>query len=232
MTKIIEQLSKGVPLIVKNKNLTPNPNKNYTIGDLITGFGVSESVAHFYDIYGGKLKDKKLIIQGWGNVAGAAAFYLSQYGAKIIGIIDKSGGLIKEDGFSLDEIIKLIEKRSYNTLESNEILPFEEANDKIWNLKADIFVPAAASRLINHNQLDKMIKNGLELISSGANVPFADNEIFMGKISKYADENISVIPDFIANCGMARVFAYLMEENAKSQILKFSMIHLRQSKMP
>ena len=55
-------------------------------------------------------------------------------------------------------------KRSYNTLESNEILPFEEANDKIWNLKADIFVPAAASRLINHNQLDKMIKNGLELI--------------------------------------------------------------------
>ena len=213
--KIIEQLSKGVPLIVKNKNLTPNPNKNYTIGDLITGFGVSESVAHFYDIYGGKLKDKKVIIQGWGNVAGAAAFYLSQYGAKIIGIIDKNGGLIKEGGFNLDEIIKLIEKRSYNTLESNEILPFEEANDKIWNLKADIFIPAAASRLINHNQLDKMIKNGLELISSGANVPFADNEIFMGKISKYADENISVIPDFIANCGMARVFAYLMEENAR-----------------
>ena len=29
------------------------------------------------------------------------------------------------------------------------------------------------------------------------------------------DQNISVIPDFIANCGMARVFAYLMEENAE-----------------
>ena len=68
------------------------------------------NLLHFYDIYSGKLKDKKVIIQGWGNVAGAAAFYLSQYGAKIIGIIDKNGGLIKEDGFSLDEIIKLIEK--------------------------------------------------------------------------------------------------------------------------
>ena len=213
--KIIEQLSKGVPLIVKIKILHLT-QKNYTIGDLITGFGVAESISHYYDIYGGKLKDKKVIIQGWGNVAGAAAFYLSQYGAKIVGIIDKNGGLIKEKGFSLDEIIKLIEKRSYNTLESNEILPFEEANNKIWNLKADIFIPAAASRLINHNQLGKMIKNGLELISSGANVPFADDEIFMGKISKYADENISVIPDFIANCGMARVFAYLMEENARN----------------
>ena len=65
-----------------------------------------------------------------------------------------------------------------------------------------------------------MIKNGLELISSGANVPFADDEIFMGKIAKYADQNISVIPDFIANCGMARVFAYLMEENAEISDIK------------
>ena len=154
------------------------------------------------------------------GVAGASAFYLSQYGAKIVGIIDKNGGIIKKEGFSLEEIIKLIEKRSYNTLESDEILPFDEVNEKIWNLKVEIFVPAAASRLINHNQLDKMIKNGLELISSGANVPFADDEIFMGKIAKYADENISVIPDFIANCGMARVFAYLMEENAEISDIK------------
>ena len=58
-----------------------------------------------------------------------------------------------------------------------------------------------------------MIDNGLELISSGANVPFADKEIFFGPISKSADERVSVIPDFIANCGMARVFAYLMKDN-------------------
>ncbi|MDQ3191669.1 MAG: amino acid dehydrogenase, partial [Bacteroidota bacterium] len=41
-------------------------------------------------------------------------------------------------------------------------------------------------------------------------VPFADAEIFMGPIAEYADSRVSVIPDFIANCGMARVFAYLM----------------------
>ena len=58
-----------------------------------------------------------------------------------------------------------------------------------------------------------MIEKGLQVISSGANVPFADKEIFFGPISKSADERISVIPDFIANCGMARVFAYLMQEN-------------------
>ena len=58
-----------------------------------------------------------------------------------------------------------------------------------------------------------MLDNGLEVISSGANVPFADNEIFYGPISEYADQRASCIPDFISNCGMARVFGYLMEDD-------------------
>jgi glutamate dehydrogenase/leucine dehydrogenase len=45
-------------------------------------------------------------------------------------------------------------------------------------------------------------------------VPFADPEIFYGPIAEYADDRVSVIPDFIANCGMARVFAYLMQDGA------------------
>jgi glutamate dehydrogenase/leucine dehydrogenase len=30
---------------------------------------------------------------------------------------------------------------------------------------------------------------------------------------EFADQHVAVIPDFIANCGMARVFAYLMQPN-------------------
>jgi glutamate dehydrogenase/leucine dehydrogenase len=51
------------------------------------------------------------------------------------------------------------------------------------------------------------------VISSGANVPFADKEIFYGPIAEMVDQKIAVIPDFIANCGMARVFAYLMSDS-------------------
>ena len=49
-------------------------------------------------------------------------------------------------------------------------------------------------------------------MSSGANVPFADSEIFFGPIMAATDAKISLIPDFISNCGMARVFAYFMEK--------------------
>ena len=40
-------------------------------------------------------------------------------------------------------------------------------------------------------------------------------EIFFGPISKSADERVSVIPDFIANCGMARAFSYFMQNNCQ-----------------
>ena len=210
--KIINQLSVGVPLIVKNHELSPNTLKDYTVGDLITGYGVSEAIIHYYNIYGGKLKGKRVIIQGWGNVAGAAAFYLAKEGAKIVGIIDKVGGVIKKEGFTFDEIKELFDRRTSNYLEAENMLSFEEINEKIWRIRAEIFVPAAASRLINKKQLDMMVENGLAVISSGANVPFADKEIFFGPISTSADKRISVLPDFIANCGMARAFSYFMED--------------------
>ena len=53
------------------------------------------------------------------------------------------------------------------------------------------------------------------VIACGANVPFADNEIFFGPVAEYADQHISIIPDFISNCGMARVFAYFMEKKVQ-----------------
>lgn len=62
-----------------------------------------------------------------------------------------------------------------------------------------------------------MIESGLEVISCGANVPFADSEIFMGPITTEVDQKVALIPDFIANCGMARVFAYLMSDNPDLQ---------------
>ena len=211
--KIINQLKAGVPLIVKETNLTPDPNKDYSVGDLITGYGVSEAILHYYNIYGGEVKGKRVIVQGWGNVAGAAAYYLSQAGAIIVGIIDIGGGVINTEGYSFSEIKDLLTNRTSNFLEAENMMSFEEVNKKIWSVGAEIFVPAAASRLISQSQLNQMIDGGLEVISSGANVPFADKEIFFGPISKSADERVSVLPDFIANCGMARVFAYLMEDN-------------------
>jgi len=211
----IGQLRQGVIKVIENPNFSPSVTRKYTIADMITGFGVAEAVKQYYSIYGGSVVGKKAIVQGFGNVGSAAAFYLSQMGAKVVGIIDREGGLIKEDGFSFEEITSLFLNKDGNTLVADNLIPFEEINDKIWSLETHIFAPCAASRLITQDQIDQMMDTGLEVISCGANVPFADKEIFFGSIMEHTDNRVSLIPDFISNCGMARVFAYFMERKVQ-----------------
>lgn len=207
----IGHLRQGVSKILEDPNYTPHTiSKKYTVSDMITGYGVAESVRHFYKIWGGNLAEKRVIIQGWGNVAATTALYLAKEGAKIVGIIDKKGGLLHTEGYGLEEIKQLFAQRDHNTLITEKMLSFEEINEKVWSIGAEIFIPAAASRLVTENQVRQMIDNHLEVIACGANVPFADKEIFYGPISEYADNHVALIPDFVANCGMARVFAYLM----------------------
>lgn len=211
----IGQLRHGVIKVIENADYSPSVARKYTIADMITGFGVAQAVRHYYDIFGGNVQGKKAIIQGFGNVGSAAAFYLSKMGAKIVGIIDRDGGVINENGFTFDEIKEFYLTKDGNKLVASNMMPFDEINEKIWTIEAQIFAPCAASRLVKKEQIDKMIAAGLEVISSGANVPFADTAIFFGPIMEETDAKISLLPDFVANCGMARVFAYFMEKRAE-----------------
>ena len=211
----IGQLRQGVIKVIENPDYSPDVKRKYTVADMITGFGVAEAVRHYYDIYGGNVEGKRAVIQGFGNVGAAAAYYLSQMGAKIVGIIDKGGGIINENGFSKGFVTDLFLNKNGNNLNVDNMIPFEEMNERIWNIQTEIFAPCAASRLVTLHQIDEMIDTGLEVISCGANVPFADREIFFGPVMEHADYRVSLIPDFISNCGMARVFAYFMERKVQ-----------------
>ncbi|MBI3218245.1 MAG: amino acid dehydrogenase [Bacteroidetes bacterium] len=217
----IGQLRQGVVKVIEDPKYTPSLSKKYTIADMCTGYGVAEAVRHYYELWppidkssegkSGQIKGKRVVVQGWGNVGAAAGFYLSQLGAVVVGILTREGGLINQKGISHEEICKLVVNRQGNRLVTEDLLSFETVNEKIWDLEFEVFIPAAASRLVTKEQVDRMIASKVEVFSCGANVPFSDPEIFFGSTGLYADEKFSVIPDFIANCGMARVFAYFME---------------------
>lgn len=211
----VGQLRLGVKKVVEDSRCTPSVERKYVVADLITGWGVAESVLHYYRIYGGQVAGKRVIVQGWGNVGSAAAYYLAQAGAKVVGIIDRNGGLLKPEGFGFDEVRALFLNKDGNQLKADGMLSFDEVNARIWSLGAEVFLPCAGSRLVTKAQVEAMAAAGLEVVSSGANVPFADQEIFYGPIYEQADAAVAVIPDFIANCGMARAFAFLMQGNAE-----------------
>ena len=210
------QLRAGVSKILEDPNYTPKLSAKLAVADMITGYGVAEAVLHYYNLYKKQnVQGKRVIIQGWGNVASAAAYYLAKAGAKVVGIIDIVGGILRPEGLSTEEVTELFLNKAHNKLVAKDLLSFEEANAKIWSLGAEIFVPGAASKILTRPQVDALLEGGLEVMSCGANVPFIDDEVFFGPTAKYADEKTSIIPDFIANCGMARVFAYLMQDRVQ-----------------
>jgi glutamate dehydrogenase/leucine dehydrogenase len=207
----IGQLRQGVIKIIEDERYTPSLQKKYTVADMCTGYGVAEAVKHFYALWGGEVKGKRAVVQGWGNVGAAAGFYLAKMGVKIVGIVTRDGGIISTQGLSAEAVTALVVNRVNNRIMSKDLIPYEELEKEIWDQQFEIFIPAAASRLVTRDQVDRMRASGVEVFSCGANVPFADPEIFFGATGVYADEKFSVIPDFIANCGMARVFAHFME---------------------
>src|SRR5262249_29413797 len=85
------RLGQGVAKGVEDLRYTPDTGRKLVVADLITGWGVAESVRLFYGVYGGDLAGKRVIVQGWGNVGSAAACYLASHGARVVGIIDRDG---------------------------------------------------------------------------------------------------------------------------------------------
>lgn len=206
---IISRLQNGVSKVIDTPYYTPGGHP-WVVADMITGWGVVEAVRHYYDLWASGWAGKRVIIQGFGNVGAAAAYYAAQYGLPVVGIIDRNGGLLKPEGFSLDEIRHLFLTRDGNCLAAPNLIPYDELMEKIWSVEAEIFLPCARSRVLTRTQVDQMKAAGMEVISSGANVPFDDPQIFLGPTAIHADNALAVIPDFIANCGMARAFAYFM----------------------
>ena len=114
-----------------------------------------------------------------------------------------------------ETITSLFLNKENNKLISDRLLPYEDSKDQLWGLPAEIFIPAAKSRLVQKDHLKKLINGKLELIVCGANFPFVENDIFLGPVTKMADEKIALIPDFISNAGLARIAAYLMSDKAQ-----------------
>src|SRR5690606_36789835 len=123
---------------------------------MITGYGVGESIRHYYTHFDGEPTGKRAMIQGWANVGAATDYYLAQMGVRIVGIIDRDGGIVNEAGFDTETIRQLYLGRNGNRLHVDGMQPFEKMNATIWDLPADIFIPAAASRLASKEHVARL----------------------------------------------------------------------------
>lgn len=181
------------------------------LNDCITGWGVAQAVKAYYEFFRGEdLTGKRILVQGFGVVGGSAAYYLAKMGAKITGIADVHGGVLTDQGFTAEDILQMLASRKGRQLSHSSLIPNPEFERRFWTTEADVFVPAAASRIVKKHQVQALVERGLECIACGANLPFEERELLWGTVSRWADEHLGLLPDFIASCGMAAAFSYFM----------------------
>jgi glutamate dehydrogenase/leucine dehydrogenase len=220
LRNILSQLGYGVGLAVPFEN---DPEGPFTVADMITGYGLTRALHYFYESHGDSLVGKRILVEGFGAVGGSAAYYLEQAGAKVVGILSLAGRFgggfrwaVDHDGLNTGDLLRHREGANLPSYCPRGINASE-----FWNISADVFVPAAASHTITEARLEQLLNCGVKVIACGANNPFyldwdvADMRKIVDhtlSIQREADRRFSIIPDFIANCGMARVFAYLMNE--------------------
>ncbi len=194
------------------------PGLTLRTSDLVTGFGVATAALRLYERRGRSLQDVRVLIEGFGNVGGAAALYLSRWGARVVGVVDAVSALVAPEGLGAERVEELLRAREGNTLPLS--MPAKEAataRAAFREAEAEIYVCAAASGTLGRAALERLDGRGVEAIVCGANRPFASAFPGDTELERDADARFAVVPDFIANCGAARAFSHHIARDEPSE---------------
>jgi glutamate dehydrogenase (NAD(P)+) len=155
-----------------------------------TGWGLRhaiEAALHFCDF---KLKQARLVIQGFGAVGLHAARFLTKKKAVLVGAADTQGAIYNPDGLEVGELIKL-KKAGQSVSDYSRGEKFDR--DAVVDFDCDIWIPAARPDVVNE---DNMHRLKARLVAQGANIPLT-----YGAEKYLHEKGVLCIPDFIANAG-------------------------------
>ena len=175
--------------------------------DRATGYGVYLTIKFWAEQKNVDLKDKKYIVQGFGNVGYWTSYFLEKEGAILTAVQDASGTIINENGISVDHLL------SYSKANNRSIHGFSEARSiepsEFFGLECDIIVPAALGNQITAENAKKI---KAYLIAEGANGPTD-----VGAEAILLKKGIDIIPDILCNSGgvIGSYFEWLQNRNGE-----------------
>lgn len=173
-----------------------------------TGNGVAIITREAMKKFDDSLDGKRIAIQGFGNVGAQTAATLASMGAKIVAVSDRSGGIFKDDGLDIDNLMAEV-----NGDGSGQPTPLEEIdgdhdsldNGELLALDVDVLIPAAIGDAINGDNADKV---RADLVVEAANIPVSlDAEDIL------LDRGIPIVPDLLANAGGITVSFFEWAQN-------------------
>jgi glutamate dehydrogenase/leucine dehydrogenase len=184
------------------------------VADLITGYGLARAILGSFRAQGRSAEGARVLLEGFGAVGAPCGLYLARAGMRIVGIADREKCIVEPAGLEAEEVEALVRAREDKCLPAADPRCLRGADaERFRTVPADLFVSAAASGTLNGPRLNALAAQGVGVIACGANQPFAESKLGATRVQREADLRFSIIPDIVANCGMARAFSYLMTDH-------------------
>jgi len=185
-----------------------------------TGYGSVYFAAEMLATRNQSLEGKVCLVSGSGNVAQYTVEKLIQLGAKAVTLSDSAGYVYDEAGISrekLDFVMNLKNVRRGRIKEYAEkyaaavYTPIDPAADHnpLWNHKAACAFPSATQNEINGQDARNLMKNGVSLVSEGANMPTTPEGVDI-----FLEHKILYGPGKAANAGGVSVSGLEMTQNS------------------
>ena len=95
-------------LVVSDGRFVPNAI-SMELGKLCQPWSIAETARSYYNIWGGTMTAKRLIVAQWTEMGSLSSFYMSKHNAVLIGFGFESEYYYNERGWSTDEIANMIE---------------------------------------------------------------------------------------------------------------------------
>jgi glutamate dehydrogenase (NAD(P)+) len=189
------------------------------------GYEENKPVFDVTQILNIKRENMRVIIQGFGNVGSFTAKFLNDLKIRVVGVSDVSGFVYDRDGLDIPQLMKDM-KGKEKLADLSEIKNGSyhiSDKDRIFEVGADVFIPAAMTGVINDRTAPKILDQGIKVIVEAANIPTtpsADQYLI--------DKGLLIIPDFLANSG--GVIGSFVEYQGRTEKEAFDLISYKIAK--
>lgn len=177
-----------------------------------TGFGAVYFLNHILEENGEDIKNMRCAISGAGNVALHAAMKLIELDSKVITLSDSKGCIVKEDGFTAEELDKIydLKENQGKKLKDLDIKGIEyKEGEEPWANECDVAFPCATQNEIDKAEAKSIKDGGAKYVCEGANMPLTS------EATEYLiKKDVIIAPAKAANAGGVAVSGLEQTQNS------------------
>ena len=185
-----------------------------------TGYGAVYFAEEMLKTRKEDLKGKTALVSGSGNVSQYTIEKLITLGAKPVTVSDSSGYIFDEEGITRDKLAFVMDLKNVRRGRISEYADkfkgaiFTKLDPKLdynplWNHKAECAFPSATQNEINGKDAANLLRNGVYVVSEGANMPTT-----IDGVNQFLDAKILFGPGKAANAGGVATSGLEMAQNS------------------